>query len=68
MIQYADRDTENDPILPMVRWNENGFTIPIFDEPSNSNDQAGVYSTLADENSIHFCNIYIFQLPQRIRG
>lgn len=44
MIQYADHDSENDNTLPrMVRWNENGFAIPIFDEPSNSNDQAGMF-------------------------
>lgn len=45
MIQYADHDSENDTTLPrMVRWNDSGFAIPIFDEPSNSNDQAGKLS------------------------
>lgn len=41
MIQYADHETENDS-LPMVRRTENIFTIPLFDETSNSNDQTGI--------------------------
>lgn len=32
MIQYADHDSENTNELPRVRWNENGFAIPIFEE------------------------------------
>ncbi|XP_025833004.1 E3 ubiquitin-protein ligase HUWE1-like [Agrilus planipennis] len=39
MIQYAEHDTDNET-LPRVRWNENGFAVPIFDEPSNSADQS----------------------------
>ena len=39
MIQYPD-DTEHETSLPLFRWNENGFTIPLFEESSN-NDQAG---------------------------
>lgn len=42
MIQYADRETDNDR-LPLVSGNDNGFAIPIFDETSNSNDQSGIY-------------------------
>lgn len=41
MIQYADHDTENESLPRMVRWNENGFAIPIFDEPTNTSDQPG---------------------------
>ncbi|XP_031335949.1 E3 ubiquitin-protein ligase HUWE1-like isoform X2 [Photinus pyralis] len=38
MIQYADH--ELDEALPrMVRWNENGFAIPLFDDLNHTNEQ-----------------------------
>lgn len=46
MIQYADQEAENES-LPLVRRNENGFAIPIFDETSNSNDQSGIFKVRA---------------------
>lgn len=39
MIQY---DADNDNALPrMIRWNENGFAVPILDE-NNPNDHTGI--------------------------
>lgn len=32
MIQYADHESENESLPRMVRWNENGFAIPTFDD------------------------------------
>ncbi|KAK5639592.1 hypothetical protein RI129_012084 [Pyrocoelia pectoralis] len=38
MIQYADH--ELDEALPrMVRWNENGFAVPLFDDLNHTNEQ-----------------------------
>ncbi|CAH0561864.1 unnamed protein product [Brassicogethes aeneus] len=53
MIQYTDHASDNDAIPRMVRWNENGFTIPIMDEANNSTDQSGsiVHPLLMSRNS-----------------
>lgn len=71
MIQYADHDSENDTTLPrMVRWNENGFAIPIFDEPNSSNDQTGTCLNFAFNFSLLLLlslNI-IFQLQLLTHG
>lgn len=40
MIQYADTDGDTEA-LPLVRRNENGFAIPIFEDMGNSNDGSG---------------------------
>lgn len=39
MIHYANVD---DDVLPRVRWNENGFTVPLFDEANSSPEQQGI--------------------------
>lgn len=41
MIQYADH--ELDEALPrMVRWNENGFAVPLFEDVSHANESPGM--------------------------
>lgn len=41
MIQYADHELE-DALPQMVRWNENTFAVPLFDDVNNTNDQQGL--------------------------
>lgn len=41
MIQYTDHDGGGDG-LPLVRRNENGFAIPIFEDVGSSNDPSGI--------------------------
>lgn len=38
MIQYADHEGEGESLPRMVRWNENGFAIPIFEEGGSAAD------------------------------
>lgn len=40
MIQYTDNDGDGDG-LPLVRRNENGFAIPIFEDVGTSNETSG---------------------------
>lgn len=42
MIQYTDNDGDGDG-LPLVRRNENGFAIPIFEDVAAGNEASGEY-------------------------
>lgn len=72
MIQYADHEGEGDPLPRMVRWNENGFAIPIFEEGATAADTTGklydyiyIHATQRLLNVFAVCLIYpiIFSVP-----
>ncbi|KAJ8983063.1 hypothetical protein NQ317_007105 [Molorchus minor] len=49
MIQY---DADNDNALPRIRWNENGFAVPILDESNPNNDHSAITHPLLMSRNI----------------